>query len=109
MKLYLDSTNNQKTILRLDGKEFIHEVNSPREQNILNFIKNTLAQLGKKPQDITSIEVNPGPGSFTGTRVGVAIANALGFALGLPVNGQNDPVEPVYDQEPSITTTYKKI
>lgn len=36
---------------------------------------------------LTSIEVNPGPGSFTGTRVGVSVANALGFALNLPVNG----------------------
>lgn len=109
MKLYLDSTNNQKTILRLDKKEYSHEVSSPRDQNILGFIQQTMATLGKTPQDITSIEVNPGPGSFTGTRVGVAIANALGFSLGLPVNGQFHPVEPIYAQEPSITVTHKKI
>lgn len=107
MKLYLDSTNNQKTVLRLDDKEFIQEVSSPREQNILGFIQKTLAQAGKTPQDITSIEVNPGPGSFTGTRVGVAIANALGFALNLPVNGQEPPINVIYSQEPSITTPKK--
>lgn len=103
MKLYLDSTNNQKTIIRLDDREFVHEVSSPREQNILGFIQKTLAQVSKTPQDITILEVNPGPGSFTGTRVGVAIANALGFALGIPVNGQTDPVEPIYSSPPSIT------
>lgn len=43
--------------------------------------------LKKYLKDITAIEVNTGPGSFTGTRVGVAIANALGFALNIPVNG----------------------
>ncbi|OGD83273.1 hypothetical protein A2572_00335 [Candidatus Collierbacteria bacterium RIFOXYD1_FULL_40_9] len=103
MNLYLDSTNNQKTILRLDDKEFTQEVSSPREQNILGFIQKTLSDIGKTPKDITSIEVNPGPGSFTGTRVGVAIANALGFSLGLSVNRQKEPVEVVYSIPPNIT------
>lgn len=107
MKLYLDSTDNQRTILKLDDKEYISEVSSPRNQNILGFIQKALAQIGKTPQDITSIEVNPGPGSFTGTRVGVAIANALGFALGLSVNNQKPPIEVIYSQEPSITKPKK--
>ena len=33
------------------------------------------------------IVVNIGPGSFTGIRVGVAAARALGFAWGVPVSG----------------------
>ena len=33
------------------------------------------------------IVVNVGPGSFTGIRVGVAAARALGFAWGVPVSG----------------------
>lgn len=45
------------------------------------------AGLKKYFKGITAIEVNTGPGSFTGTRVGVAVANALGFALDIPVNG----------------------
>ena len=49
-------------------------------------------------QDINAIEVNPGPGSFTGVRVGVSVANALSYALDIPVNGKKDMsfVEPVY-------------
>lgn len=105
MKLYLDSTNNQKTILRLDDTEYVHEVSTPRNQNILGFIQKTMADLGKTPQDITSIEVNPGPGSFTGTRVGVAIANALGFSLGITVNEKKEPVEAIYSSPPSITNS----
>lgn len=109
MKLYIDSTNNQKVILRLDDQEYTQEVSSPRDQNILGFLQKTLKHLDKTPQDITNIEVNSGPGSFTGTRVGVAIANALAFSLNIKVNGQTPPIEPVYAQEPSITTTHKKV
>ena len=39
-------------------------------------------------KNIEGIEVETGPGSFTGLRVGVAVANALGFSLGIPVNGK---------------------
>ncbi|OGE33518.1 hypothetical protein A3J19_04465 [Candidatus Daviesbacteria bacterium RIFCSPLOWO2_02_FULL_41_8] len=38
--------------------------------------------------ELEGIEVETGPGSFTGLRVGVSVANALGFALGIPVNGK---------------------
>lgn len=37
---------------------------------------------------LKAIEVETGPGSFTGLRVGVSVANALGFSLGIPVNGK---------------------
>ncbi len=50
-------------------------------------------------KDVTRIEVNPGPGSFTGTRVGVAVANALGFALSVPVNGKKGKIVlPIYEK-----------
>lgn len=37
------------------------------------------------------IKVNVGPGSFTGIRVGVAAARALGLAWGIPVSGYGCP------------------
>jgi len=45
---------------------------------------------------LTGIEVETGPGSFTGLRVGVSVANALGFALGIPVNGKKLETELLY-------------
>lgn len=102
MKLYLDSTNNLKVILRLDDEEFVREFATPQDQDILSFLQSTLSDRNKSFADISQIEVNPGPGSFTGSRVGVAIANALAFALKLKVNGQDPPVLPVYSSPPNI-------
>ena len=39
---------------------------------------------GKGPA-IERVVANKGPGSYTGTRVGAAIAQALGFAWNVPV------------------------
>ena len=44
-------------------------------------------------KDLEGIDVEKGPGSFTGLRVGVSVANALGFALGIPVNGKKVETE----------------
>lgn len=45
---------------------------------------------------LEAIEVETGPGSFTGLRVGVSVANALGFALNIPVNNKKIETNLVY-------------
>ena len=109
MKLYLDSTDNRRALVRLDNEEFTTEYATPQEQDILGFLCETLNLKGKSLNDLTEIEVNPGPGSFTGTRVGVAIANALALALKIKVNGQKPPVLPIYDSLPHLTSPKKGI
>lgn len=65
-------------------------------------------------ENITGILVFPGPGSFTGLRIGISFANALAYGLGIPIfeadkNGKFDlskPKElviPNYGAEPKIT------
>lgn len=50
-------------------------------------IDEVLTRAGRGRVDITDIAVGVGPGPYTGLRVGVATARALGWALGVPVRG----------------------
>ena len=103
MKLFVDSTNNRKTSLRLDDREFVRTYDSPRHQDTFAFILDTLKTEGIAVKEITEIEVVPGPGSFTGSRLGIAIGNALAYALNIKINGTNPPIRPVYSDK----TTWK--
>ena len=40
-----------------------------------------------RPADLTHVVAGTGPGPFTGLRVGLVTARALGDALGIPVHG----------------------
>jgi len=103
MTLYIDTTDSLKTIIRINDIQFVQKYSSPREQNILLFIDSVLKENNANLNDIASIEVNPGPGSFTGTRVGVAIANTLAQSLNIPINGEKPPINVNYQIPPNIT------
>ena len=87
MKLYINTSSAEKIIIGLDDKRFETEARQEKSQKLLPFIDETLKKEGKGTKDIKEIEVNTGPGSFTGLRVGVSVANTLGWVLGVPVNG----------------------
>ncbi len=90
--LYID-TKDQKLVtvsLKKEGK-LVKSVNKSREygsQVLLSLLKKLLKSQKMDFKDLEGIEVETGPGSFTGLRVGVSVANALGFTLGIPVNGK---------------------
>lgn len=42
-----------------------------------------------KYSDVTGIIVFKGPGSFTGLRIGITVANALAYAENIPIVGTN--------------------
>lgn len=67
-------------------------------QMVLPLIEKLLKTQKLKLTNITEIQVNTGPGSFTGLRVGIAIAQSLGMLLSVPVNGNlpGQPIEPSY-------------
>ena len=44
-----------------------------------------------KLADIDAIAVYQGPGSYTGLRVGISVANAMAWALNIPVVGIKKP------------------
>ena len=88
--IYIDTTDNTKVIVKLtiNNDEFVKEkkVETRSAQLVLPLIDELLTENNLTPQNLDEIEVNEGPGSFTGVRVGVSIANALAFGLGIPVN-----------------------
>lgn len=58
-----------------------------REELLLALAADLLARYGIAAKELARIGVSLGPGSFTGIRVGVAAAQALAFAGGIPVVG----------------------
>jgi len=104
-KLFIDTTSNKEITVGLfidEQKYFVKKIlTSHKAQIVLPMIVELLKKHNVNLQNIDAIEVNPGPGSFTGVRVGVSVANALGYSLGIPVNGKrfkkdSSLVEPEY-------------
>jgi len=56
-------------------------------QRLLDDVHGLLDRAGVTPADLDLIVAGTGPGTFTGLRIGLATARALGFALGVPVRG----------------------
>jgi tRNA threonylcarbamoyladenosine biosynthesis protein TsaB len=90
--LIIDTADNKKNTvgLKIGNKEYLLTENIPsnKEQVILLMIDKILKKYRVEPEDLSAIQINVGPGSYTGLRVGLAIANTLSFALKIPVNGK---------------------
>lgn len=121
MDLYIDTTDNSKIILKLQksGQIFVSKeikVNFNQAALLIDSIQKILAAGKINNQDIKKIIVNNQNGSFTSLRIGVVTANALGYALGVPVEAVEETeqkelsrktkftiVKPCYSREPDIT------
>lgn len=93
MKLFIDTTKPFEitVALMVNDKKIIKKIKTPTNRSsnyLLKAVLDIIKENNLKLNDITEVEVERGPGSFTGIRVGVSIANALGYALGIPVNGR---------------------
>ena len=97
--LIINTSDSRETIvgLKIDGQEYFLKGKSKilKAQNVLPLIEKILKKQNLQLNDLTAIKVNTGPGSFTGLRVGVAVANALAWVLKIPVNGKK-LAEPKY-------------
>ena len=81
-------------------------------EKLLPAVEALLKNKKRSLKQIKKIEVANRGGSFTSPRIGVVTANALGYALGIPVKGGQKSeakskkfsvVEPFYNREPEIT------
>ena len=71
---------------RVAAQRVEHEPRALAERLVL-MIEETLDAAGASYQSLDRLAVTVGPGTFTGTRIGVATARGLGLATGLPVIG----------------------
>lgn len=62
-------------------------VRAKHGETLLPLIQQALAHAGLAPAEIDLLAVGIGPGSFTGTRIGVATAKGLAIALDRPMVG----------------------
>lgn len=124
MILYIDTTTNKDIIVALKkGDDIVAQIIEPSERMQAELLLPTIEKLLKKAKikltDLTAIEVNNHGGSFTSLRIGVVTANALAFALGIPVSGVDKKdikskagvkiVDPKYSFEPQITLKKRKL
>lgn len=94
-------------------------------ETIHHKIKELLESQGRGLKDLQGVAVYKGPGSFTGLRIGLSVANTLADSLGLPIvsetgetwieqacarlrKGGNEKIAlPEYGAEPHITEQKK--
>ena len=102
MKMFLD-TSTDTAILKLDDKTYKQEFGHDMAEKLLGFIHEKIQENNKTWQDITEIDFNKGPGSFTGLRIGATIVNTLIHELNL-----NQPlIIPNYGKPANITKPKK--
>lgn len=118
MTLYINTASQTETVIalinnnqKLVSKKF--KFAKLQAEKLLPAIDKLLTAHKFKLTDIKKIMVASHGGSFTSLRIGVVTANALGYALKVPViseeTGKADKifskyslVEPVYSSEPNI-------
>lgn len=100
MFLWINTSDRNKieVALKKDGKvaDSRFAVNDFGSQVLLNLITEILKENNLEFTDLTGIEVEKGPGSYTGLKVGASVANALGFSLNIPVNGKEMEIDLQY-------------
>jgi tRNA threonylcarbamoyladenosine biosynthesis protein TsaB len=128
MILLLNSSTNICDIsLVTSDSQFNEKWQSDRQlaKDLLKHIKNILNDNGFNWGDVTGIGIFEGPGSFTGLRIGITVANTLSDGLNIPIvgasgsdwadkavdrlkNNENDKIVlPNYGSDAKITTPKK--
>lgn len=89
--LGIDSSDEYLSVGLLAGGEIIlSESSEPRAKNknsLHAFMLMVLEKNGRRITDLDGMAIAIGPGSFTGLRVGLAVAKGICWATGLPLAG----------------------
>jgi tRNA threonylcarbamoyladenosine biosynthesis protein TsaB len=88
--LAVDTSTSQAGIALYDGRvrtELVWHAGRDHGRHLLPSIEQALGRIGSTPSDLTAVAAARGPGSFTGLRVGLAVAQGLALALQIPMYG----------------------
>ncbi len=86
LTLAFDTATDVATVALIRDGEVLGERRS-RAVNVLGDADELVRGAGLRPTDLEVLAVGVGPGSFTGVRIGLAVARGIGLALDLPVAG----------------------
>jgi tRNA threonylcarbamoyladenosine biosynthesis protein TsaB len=84
------STRRGSVAAAMDGVTLgtlAHEEPSAHAERVLALIERLLSDVGWSRSSIERVAVGIGPGSFTGLRVGIALAQGIALGLGCPIVG----------------------
>ncbi len=91
ISLIIDTSSDNNFALLCYGETPWHEIELPsgrdQSKHLLNAIQSLLTKANISLTDLNYIGVAVGPGTFTGTRIGVITAKTLAFAAHLPIVG----------------------
>lgn len=93
MNLNLDTSDTGRITVILSGNDrrFRAEADErSRAEQILALVDKVCTDAGISLKGITDITVSTGPGSYTGLRVGLAVAQMLAVLLDIPLNGTRE-------------------
>ena len=91
MILLLDTSTPLCRVSFIDGDiETIADWQADRTlaKNLLTQLQESLGSMGKTLHDIDGIGVFEGPGSFTGLRIGMTVANTIADSQGVAIVGE---------------------
>ncbi|MBU1017715.1 tRNA (adenosine(37)-N6)-threonylcarbamoyltransferase complex dimerization subunit type 1 TsaB [Patescibacteria group bacterium] len=89
MFLCVDTATAESCIAITDGKKIFFEKLEAKHASdqILEIIDRLIQKAGIQLSDLKAVFVIKGPGSFTGLRVGIAVANQFAHQLKIPIIG----------------------
>lgn len=123
-----DKPDAELYVLTKDGEivsECKWEAGRDLTLQILSNIESVIKDAGGSLPELSAVTVFKGPGSFTGLRIGITVANTLSYAQNVPIVAASGDdwlraslvqidsakpgnyVLPYYDSEPNITTQKK--